>query len=333
MVVCAAAPAMVALSWAVARSDHSPLAQDAAARPVVVAAGEAVRDDAAQVTIKVIPAAPREAKAVGAGLVTSVLAKAGRRLQTGDVVVTVDDRPWMAYLASAPLWRDLSPGMRGADVARAQAFLEAMGLRAGSVRGTVTAQTAAAFRALNERLGLGTADHTLHTSALVWVGPDPLTVGELKVRPGDSVGPGAVLLLGPMDPARIEVEEPPDVVTSSDEPRVLAVGGATVGYTPGSGAVTSAKDVTVVIRALAGRAEGAGAVRLATPERVATLPASAIVTDAQGRLCVFERVSGPPVPVMPIGSGTLSVVDVPAEWAGRSVLANPRDVRSDLSCG
>jgi biotin carboxyl carrier protein len=327
----ALAPATLGLAWAVSRAVASPLRADAAPAPLILPVAPAMRDHATPVKVTVVPAAAREAKSAGPGLVTRVSVRVGQRVSVGDPVVAVNDRVRLAFSAPAPLWRDIAFGTRGADVARLQGFLTALGHQAGSTRGTATAATVAGIRALNRSLGYGASDGTLHRESLVWIGPEPLTVAEVAVRPGDTVGDGATLLRGPAPAAAVAVTEP-DVFTPAGERYVLAVGDAQAPYVTGSLRVEEREAVAAIARALRGQLEGSGVIRLAAPERVGTLPVSAIVTDGDGRMCLFDSVAGAPIPVTPIG-GSLSAADVPVAWIGRPVLANPRDVREDLSCG
>lgn len=327
----ALAPAALGLAWGISRSVSSPLRADGPPAPLIVAVAAAMRDHATPVKVSVVPAAAREAKSAGPGLVTRVAVRVGQRVSAGDPVVAVNDRVRLAFVAPAPLWRDVTLGTRGPDVARLQDFLAARGHEAGSTRGTATAGTLAGIRALNRSLGFGSADGTLHRESLVWIGPEPLTVAEVAVQPGDAVGDGTTLIRGPARAAAIAVTEP-DLFTPAGESYVLSVGEAQTPYVTGSLRIDAREAVAALARALRGQAEGSGVIRLAAPERVGTLPVSAIITDGDGRMCLYDSVTGPPIPVTPIG-GSLSAADVTVAWVGRAVLANPRDVREDLSCG
>src|SRR5690606_6843211 len=111
MVVCAVAPAAVGLAWIVARAAGSPLEHDALAEPVVVAVAGVTRDRAMPVTVELALAEPRQVEAAGSGVLTELRVGPGDRVESGAVVVAVDDRPWLAFAAPAPLWRDLRQGM------------------------------------------------------------------------------------------------------------------------------------------------------------------------------------------------------------------------------
>jgi hypothetical protein len=296
-----------------------------------VAVAQAQRDRASQVQVKVVYSAAREVKASGPGLVTAVNVQVGQELKAGAPVVSFNDRVRLAFMAPAPMWRDIGMGTRGDDVARVQDFLTVLGYEAGSTKGTVTQSTLTGIRALNQSLGYGASDTTVHRESMVWIGAVPFTVAEVVVHAGDTLAEGAPLARGSGQPTAIEVKEP-DIFTPLAKDHVLSVGEARVPYVTGSLRVQEPSAVDSIARALRGQSEGPGAIRLAAPESVGTLPVAAIVTDADGRMCVYESVTGPPVKIAPIG-GSLSSADVPLDWVGRPVLANPRDVRAELSCG
>lgn len=330
VVVGVLAPVGLGLAWVVARSVESPLRADAPAEPLVVTVGSAARAAPAQVLLTVEYSQPLTVAAAGSGVVTDVHVAAGEELAAGEPVISVDDQEWMSFVADAPLWRDLSLDMTGDDVARAQDFLAALELPAGTVPGRVTGATAEGFRQFNQLLGRGNDDRVFHRSTVLWVGAGPLAVHEVAVQVGDVVAANEPVLFGPTLPVSVLVEES-DPITDPDGPYVLAVREVTVPYTPGSGRVDDPESAETIAELLP-NGEGAGRVQLADPVEVATLPVAAIVTDADGRTCVFEDVAGPPVP-LEVAGGTLANAEVPTEWVGRQVLANPREVREDLSCG
>lgn len=330
-VVGALGPALLGLAWVVSRSVDSPLRADESARPLVVPVGSASRDRAVSVVLTVERSEPFQVTGAGAGTVTNVHVAAGERVEAGDPVVDLDDQPRVAFTADAPLWRDLASGDRGEDVDRLREFLTDLGLPAGTVPGRVTPATVEGIRRLNESLGRGTGDLVLHRASLLWIGPAAIRVHEVLVHVGEAVGAGQALVSGPTRPTAVVVEAP-EGQTWPDADHLLAVGdGLEVPFEPEVGRLEDPESVAAVTEALRAD-EGPGMVRLAAPEEVGTLPVAAVVTDADGRTCVFDSESGPPVPIE-VSGGSLSIAEVPAEWVGRPVLVNPREVREDLSCG
>lgn len=327
----ALAPALVGLAWAVSRTVDSPLRADEPVPALVVPVGSATRDQAVSVTLTVEQSEPFHVTGAGSGTVTGVHVSTGDRVAAGDPVVDLDDQVRVAYTAGAPLWRDLSRGDRGEDVDRLRAFLTDRGLPAGTVPGRVTPATVEGIRRLNESLGRGPTDLVLHHELLLWIGAEPMTIHQVMVQVGDVVGAQQPLLSGPSRPVSVVVDVPEGQVWSEAE-QVLTVGEVDVPYDPDAGRVDRPESVAAVAEALHGRDEGTGTMRLAEPEQVGTLPVAAIVTDGDGRTCVFASAAGPPI-LIEVSGGSLSTAEVPAEWVGRPVLVNPRDVRDSLSCG
>jgi len=86
--------------------------------------------------------APSPLKA-GPGLVTT-LSLRNTQLNEGDVVLTASGRPVFVLQGQVPSYRDLVPGLSGADVNQLKEALKRMGLDPGSTDGTYDEQTSAA---------------------------------------------------------------------------------------------------------------------------------------------------------------------------------------------
>ncbi len=104
-----------------------------------------------------------------------------------------------------------------------------------------------------------------------------------------------------------------------------------VPYRRGSRRLTDPKVVRKIAGALEGAEEGAGSFSLVTPQPVKVVPPSAMVTDAEGRTCVFASAEAEPVQAAVVGGG-LSESFLPADFPLDSVLANPQDVMERPSC-
>jgi len=326
----ALAPAVVGLAWVVSQSVASPLRADAPPEPLVVPVATVARDQPVSVLLTVEHSAPFQAVVAGAGVVTDLHVGAGDEVGPGDKLVSIDDQVRIAFAAPAPLWRDIGLGAEGEDVERVRDFLAALDLPAGTVPGRATAATVEGIRQLNQSLGRGSGDRVLRRETLLWIGPEPMPVSRLLVEIGEVLAAGQAVMEGPSRPVTVTAETPQPRSWPEAE-YVLAVGDVEVPYDPRTGRVHDPESTAAIAEALGGD-EGGGTVKLAAPEEVGTLRASAVVTDPAGRTCVFESVSAPPTPIEVTG-GSLSTVEVPADWAGRPVLANPREVREDLSCG
>ena len=335
VVIAVVAAAAAALGLAVARDSSTPITSDDGVKALVVPVGSSERIGTSQVSIKLTTVAGATLAAPAAGVVTGVPFDFGTVLSSGGVALVVDDVDRIGYTAAAPLWRDVAAGMTGADVKRAQELLKAWGYLATTPDSKAGSATVAAIKAFNKAHGWSNAGVVLRLDSLVYLGVGPFTAVEVSTRPGQAVAPGDVLATGPVRPLAVVVTEGqsqgPAGSVIDGAVFVLDVAGVTVPYEVGSGAVTDPALVAKIADALRGQTEGAARLRLATPQPVVTIPASAVITDRNGALCVFTGPKSAPLKVEPIGGGT-TTVQLPMTFTATEVLANPRDVLSNPSC-
>jgi hypothetical protein len=157
-------------------------------------------------------------------------------------------------------------------------------------------------------------------------------IGEWLAEVGAIVRPQTPVLGAPGTVDAMQVSEPIGGINGGTERHVLVVGQVRVPYVLGSGQVTDPAGIATITAQLAGTKEAAGTIQAATPVKLLSIPASAIVTDADGTICVFTDAAGPGVPVNPVSSDG-GAVDLPLKTGVRRVLVNPRDIRTSLSCG
>jgi peptidoglycan hydrolase-like protein with peptidoglycan-binding domain len=93
------------------------------------------------------------ASGLSAGSVITSLPAPNDVVQEGGVLATVSGRPVLALPGEAPMYRDLGPGMSGADVSQLEVALQRIGLNPGNVDGFYDAGTEAAVRALFTNAG------------------------------------------------------------------------------------------------------------------------------------------------------------------------------------
>lgn len=124
------------------------------------------------------------------GVVTSVDAATGAALVEGASLLTVNLRPIVVAQGSVPVFRALSTGLVGPDVAQLQGFLDRIGLSPGP-SGRFDAGTASAVRAWQRTLGL-TATGTVELGDLVFSPALPVRL-RVSATVGVTVGPGTVL--------------------------------------------------------------------------------------------------------------------------------------------
>jgi peptidoglycan hydrolase-like protein with peptidoglycan-binding domain len=322
---------LVGASLLVDDGTDSPMSSDVQAEPLLVPVTASERAVSVGVGVTVVDEPGQEVLCGRAGTVTGVAATVGDTLESGDILARVDDRPIVGMVATSPLWRDLSESDTGPDVKRLQKFLRQVDRYDGPVNGTFGAATRRAVAAFNASIGRRDLGGRFSLETVAWLGPEPLRVSEVAARPGQAVAVGAALLRGPDRPVAITVAEPVGGVPAEDGGHELVVGDVRAPYVAGSGTVTNSDDVAAVAVALGSTGEGIGEVVSAAPRTVLVVPSSAVVVDADGATCVFTDVDGPGIVVEPSGGG-LAVVELQPDVALRDVLANPLQVRSEVSC-
>lgn len=319
------AGAVVALSVA----SNSPLESAAKPAPLIGAVETAQRSGQVNVGVKVEYAAALSPATQASGTITALAIAPGAQVTTGTRLMDVNAQAVTAYVADSPLYRDISRGLTGPDVAIAQALLIAFGYDTGATDGKAGTGTEKAIKAFNLANGYGKDNPVLSLASLVWVGTTPVTVKDMSVQLGGQVNPGTALFSTTAALAAIVVSEPPGLTAEGD--LELVVGDASSPYAIGSGRITEPDAVAAMVASLGTATEGLGTLQLITPATVATVPSSAVVTDTTGRTCIFASETAGPTLVTPMG-GTLGTIDLDPSLAGAPVLLNPRDVRTDLTC-
>lgn len=94
----------------------------------------------------------RSALNTGPQVITS-LPEFGTEVSEGSVLMTVSGRPVFLLGGEQPSYRDLGPGIQGADVEQLETALDRLGLRPGRIDGRYDGSTAGAVAALYRRAG------------------------------------------------------------------------------------------------------------------------------------------------------------------------------------
>ncbi|QAY63007.1 peptidoglycan-binding protein [Xylanimonas allomyrinae] len=299
--------------------------------PVVVPVERAERRASMMVSLEVVPGEAFVATSSTSGTVTGA-AQVGAVLDNGVTVMVVDDRPVVAMLGDAPLWRPLGSGARGEDVTRLQEFLITTGHLSGPATDRFGPATTAGVRSFAQSIGLPRSTTVFDPAWVVWVGDSPLPVAHVDAPVGATLAAGDPVVTGPAAAGAVAVAEPQGglVADLGDDPE-LVVGGAVVPYVPGSGAITDPEHVAALVGALGMVEQGAGQIRAAQGHGVAVLPASAVVSGEGGLVCIFPDESSPPVAVTVVGGGG-ATVQVPLDAGLTTVLANPHQLAGLPAC-
>lgn len=310
---------------------QSPLESDRRPVPMQARVAEASRARSAVAPVGLLPGPVVVARSTVSGLVTRVRLVAGQVVRSGSVLGSVDGHDLIAYQADEPLFATVGPGSQGPMVRRAQKVLRELGFLRGKPTGVFDAATADAAARLNKKWGQP-KKVTVGPEGLVWIGTSPVQAAEVQLEAGARTSSGAEIFKSGVAYVGVSVTENPGVAALGSGPLTLEVNGATTPYVAGSGVVVDREFVDKVAAALSG-ATGATGTVLAEPTRVGTVPASALVTDSHGTVCLFEDATGPGRTVEPLATGTIAAVDVSPSLIGSKYLVNPREVRDSLDCG
>lgn len=170
--------------WATRATLESPIGAEPTVRPSLytVRQGTVSRivSFVAEARWETVPLAINAAS----GTVTTVEVAAGSAVDTGQMLYSVDLRPTVAAVGSVPAFRDISLGLRGADIEQLQRFLAESGHYEGALDGIFDPATVAAVEAWQGQLGVE-PDGIVRRS-------DVLFVPELPTR----IAPSAELRVG-----------------------------------------------------------------------------------------------------------------------------------------
>ena len=111
-----------------------------------------------------------------AGVLTQRLVAGGETVNSGDVVYTVDLAPVAVAVGDVPAFRDLVPGLRGADVSQLQQMLVATGHRSQAPDGLFGSATLAEYKAWQRASGIAVTD-SVPLGRLLFVSKLPAAVG------------------------------------------------------------------------------------------------------------------------------------------------------------
>lgn len=301
-----AALLVAVLAW---RSEPDALATSPRNEAVTVPVTQLTTDDAVQTTATLAAEEPFQVVSGRSGIVTDVLARPGMELRAADRVIELSDAPVLAFVAAAPLHRDLGPGDRGADVARLQRYLRATTEASLTVDGNFGPATVDAVAELRDATGMPAAA-SIGPAELAWVGAAPIRVVAAPVSVGDHVNEGEPILEGP--PRRVRLDVTADLSGfPENEDLVLSVGGQDVPIAT-DGMVTE-EWLGRLFDTLGPFEDQPAVVALAAPVTRPQVPASAVVTDESGATCLVAT------------DESTVVVDVLETSFGRALLSGGTD--------
>lgn len=310
----------------------SPLVTDVPAEPLVVEVSPIRVRTKVAVTYELTSDPGMTVVSGEGGVLTWVNVVVGDRVATGSTLAQVNDRPIVGMVSPRPLYRSLELGDEGRDVLAVERFLLELGVLADQPDTVFDFGTAEAVNAFNRRYSQPSSAGTFDMAAIAWLGSTPLRVAKVNARPGNQIQPGEPLVTGPPRPVAVTVVEPESGIASTKDGHKLRVGSVSTPYVAGSGKVSEVAGVRRIAQATPASGEGTAEVVSASVERIIRVPASSVVADSNGKLCVFESPTSPPIQVDPI-RGQFSVVELAALTGLTHVLVNPAQTRKSAACG
>jgi len=131
-------------------------------------------------------------RSAASGIVTRSGCTAGGTAASGTATWSVDGQPLVNLGTSAPLWRDLSSGMKGADVSLLQGELAWLGYSVAGT-GTYDTDTRDAVKQLMSDVGGSSSDGSLPLSWVVWLPSGTVAISSCAVNTGDPIISGGEL--------------------------------------------------------------------------------------------------------------------------------------------
>jgi len=125
------------------------------------------------------------------GVLTKTKCEEGGTVTSGTAPLAVNGSPVLALASGVPLWRDITYGMKGADVTAVQKELKRLGFKV-YVTGVWDGASRTAMKALLEKVGLSSTTGALLVSQVIWMPSAALVVSACGFQVGDPIGTGAV---------------------------------------------------------------------------------------------------------------------------------------------
>ncbi len=266
------------------------------------------------------------------GIVTRISVEDGDRLVAGDIVARVDAVDRVAVASSDPFWRVLRRRDVGDDVVMLQSWLSEAGFYRGEVDGVFGSELQAAVKAWSSEVGVLKPDGSFDPGWVVWIPTEPLKVAEVALEQGlPAPSMGAQILVGPTHLVSVELSDQDGREFDEDGEWVLEVGG--VGVTVVDGSVDP-DDLNTLGEVLSVEQPSAGRLVRAEPVAVLAIPATAVVSNAAGDLCVFvPDGDGFVTSSVELSGGRVATVNVVSGLdSGDVVLSNPSDLFGAPSC-
>lgn len=248
-------------------------------------------DDSRRVQVMFVTGAEQSLTVQMSGTLTASWCHDGGEITSGTLVANVDEHRLLGLHTTVPLYRDLTVGDDGADVAALQAELVRLGfLGTGGADGKYGTQTGQAVQRLRESAGLDSGERSAARSEFIWL-PSPQMNGvTCTLKVGDAVSQGAPIATTQGALERVEVKSLPENLTPGE--RTITVG-SVQGPVDDKGIASDSAllaELTADEKLIAGLTQDPGAtvtatIALTSPIDGYSIPAGALVGTGE-RSCV-----------------------------------------------
>jgi hypothetical protein len=277
------------------------------------------------------------------GLVTAVEVASGSSITSGTSLATIDGVERIALTSSRPFYRSIGPGVSGSDVVDLRGALARLKIGPVGSGATYDVTLHDAIKHLQARLtgaSVSKASGVFDPAWVVFLPTSRLVSSTVNLTVGSAAPPSGQVIVGTtpqLNPVSLSASSSDGSASlpADSTGYVLDLADGTVVPTDRGFGVNDRTSLDVLAKALGPSAtQLSGQVHLAQPQSLATVPSTAVVSDAAGNYCVFVSVAGRlnAIVVRPAGGlpGETEVAALPASV--QTIVANPAQVAAGRSC-
>lgn len=291
-------------------------------------------DDARTVKLKLAVSEKTALTVSASGVVTAIDCDPGQNWAAGSRSLSINEAPKLTVFAQNPLWRDLSGGEKGADVAAIQRVLADAGFDPPSTEEFDSA-TRAAWQRLLQANDIPSPHGAFLLSDLIVLPAEKVTLGACPARRGDKVAAGAAIAELQSALASVALDSSPLALTPG--PRMLTIGGSAVpvdenaAVTEPAALAQLATEPAIIAKVATPVVELSGVYRLVTPLTVYRVPPSVLVEVQDTAACLIGADGkGYPVTIVSSSLGSTAVTFAAESTPPDKAALDPE---ASISCG
>lgn len=309
----------------------TPQGLDVAVAPDAVQATRQTYEDKRTVTgVSFETSAVRSITAKTSGTVSESLCKPGQAVHSGDKLISVDGRPIIALHTDTPLYRPISAGATGTDVAALQRELSSLGYSADG-NGAYGKSTARGVSQLLKHAGISNSDGSIGPENVVWIPESTVVPTQCSADLNTALSPDSEVMKVGGQLTAVTFSPPTDLRAGR---RTFSLFDVTIGLDKVDGRITDATFLSKVSASQGYQAslsdtdkKPSGLLALEKPIEAMKVPPSAIVGQDGGSACVSPD-GRKAVPVNVIGSALGATLVQPSDGKtpiGKVVLGHRLD--------